>query len=360
MLVALGYAGWAAGQLEQELAQNAWLTVPANLDILFNLPPEERLPRPCSSWGHFASSRTSPGMPRVGTVLAFDFGLARIGVAAGETETGNAHPLTAIADEVNADRFAAIEALLAEWNQPAWWSACRPTSMAAARHDRPCRQFANQLHGRYGLPVALVDERLTSLEAEARLSETGHKGWRKQKPLLDAVAAQLILLQYFRKCPTCSFLTPNSSSPSSPPRSARTSRPALVGIYSGGVWLAQRLHELLGLSQELGRIDVSFYRDDFSEKGLHPQPQKTVIPFDVEGRHIILVDDVLYTGRTTRAALNELFDYGRPARVDLAVLVDRGGRELPIAATFCGCPGRTAAAGQNPAARARRFRRSSP
>lgn len=110
--------------------------------------------------------------------------------------------------------------------------------------------------------------------------------------------------------------------------------PALVGIYSGGAWIAERLKALLGLTEEIGMIDVSFYRDDFSEKGLHPQCRPTVIPFDVEGRHVILVDDVLYTGRTTRAAINELFDYGRPAAVELAVLADRGGRELPVAATW--------------------------
>jgi len=110
---------------------------------------------------------------------------------------------------------------------------------------------------------------------------------------------------------------------------------ALVGIHTGGVWLAQRLQALLGLSQPLGSVDVSFYRDDYSAKGLHPTPKKSDIPFDVEGAHIIIVDDVLYTGRTTRAALNELFDYGRPARVDLAVMIDRGGRELPVAPRFC-------------------------
>ena len=110
---------------------------------------------------------------------------------------------------------------------------------------------------------------------------------------------------------------------------------ALVGIHTGGVWLAQRLHALLGLTHPLGAIDVSFYRDDYAAKGLHQQPQGSKIPFDVEDAHIVIVDDVLYTGRTTRAALNELFDYGRPARVDLAVLIDRGGRELPIAARFC-------------------------
>jgi len=109
---------------------------------------------------------------------------------------------------------------------------------------------------------------------------------------------------------------------------------ALVGIYTGGLWLAERLHAELGIAQPLGAIDVSFYRDDYASKGLHASPKKTEIPFDVDGAHVILVDDVLYTGRTTRAALNELFDFGRPARVELAVLVDRGGRELPVAATY--------------------------
>ena len=112
-------------------------------------------------------------------------------------------------------------------------------------------------------------------------------------------------------------------------------QPALVGIYSGGAWIAERLKDLLGLPEDIGLIDVSFYRDDFAAKGLHPQVKPTVIPFDVEGRHIILVDDVLYTGRTTRAAINELFDYGRPASVAMAVLADRGGRELPIGTTYC-------------------------
>ena len=109
----------------------------------------------------------------------------------------------------------------------------------------------------------------------------------------------------------------------------------LVGIHSGGVWIARRLQQLLGLAGEIGLIDVSFYRDDFSEKGLHPQIKPTLIPFEVEGRPLILVDDVLYTGRTTRAAINELFDYGRPASIKLAVLADRSGRELPIHAEFC-------------------------
>lgn len=114
-----------------------------------------------------------------------------------------------------------------------------------------------------------------------------------------------------------------------------TPHTALVGIHTGGVWIAERLHRALGLPTPLGTIDPAFYRDDFHRSGLHPQLRPSDIPFDVADRPIIIVDDVLYTGRTIRAAMNELFDYGRPARIDLAVLVDRGGRELPICARFC-------------------------
>lgn len=109
----------------------------------------------------------------------------------------------------------------------------------------------------------------------------------------------------------------------------------MVGIHTGGVWLAQRLHSLLGLSAALGSLDVSFYRDDFARTGLKQHLKTSNLPWDIAGQKLLLVDDVLYTGRTTRAALNELFDFGRPARVELAVLVDRGGRELPIQPRFC-------------------------
>ena len=114
-----------------------------------------------------------------------------------------------------------------------------------------------------------------------------------------------------------------------------TPEAAIVGIHSGGAWLAERLAADFDLPEErLGFIDVSFYRDDYAEKGLRPDVKPSQIPFDVNGATILLVDDVLYTGRTTRAAINELFDYGRPAKVMLAALVDRGERELPIAADF--------------------------
>ena len=113
----------------------------------------------------------------------------------------------------------------------------------------------------------------------------------------------------------------------------------LVGIHSGGAWIARRVHELLALGGEIGQIDVSFYRDDLGQRGRHRQIKPTQIPFTVDDRHLILFDDVLFTGRTTRAALNELFDYGRPQRIQLAVLADRGGRELPVQPDFCvWCP----------------------
>ena len=102
---------------------------------------------------------------------------------------------------------------------------------------------------------------------------------------------------------------------------------AIVGIVTGGAWLAERLHRELGLTTPMGTLDVSFYRDDLGRSGLKKQVLPSQVPFEVEGRPLLLVDDVLYTGRTIRAAMNELFDSGRPARIDLAVLVDRGGRE---------------------------------
>jgi len=105
--------------------------------------------------------------------------------------------------------------------------------------------------------------------------------------------------------------------------------PLLVGVASGGAWLAQRLQKGLELPEEAGVLSSSMHRDDFSQRGLASSGQ-TLLPFDVNGAHLIVVDDVLYTGRTIRAVLNELFDYGRPASVKLVVLVDRGGRELPV------------------------------
>jgi pyrimidine operon attenuation protein/uracil phosphoribosyltransferase len=104
----------------------------------------------------------------------------------------------------------------------------------------------------------------------------------------------------------------------------------MIGIHTGGVWVAQRLHQLLELSEPLGTLDISFYRDDFSRIGMNPQVKPSKLPVSVDNKHILLVDDILHTGRTIRAAMNEIFDYGRPASIRLIVLGERSGRELPI------------------------------
>ncbi|MDC8784178.1 bifunctional pyr operon transcriptional regulator/uracil phosphoribosyltransferase PyrR [Roseateles koreensis] len=134
--------------------------------------------------------------------------------------------------------------------------------------------------------------------------------------LLDAEALYADLLQGVRRL---MLLKPDS---------------VLVGIWSGGAWLAERLHQDLGLPGVSGVISSSLHRDDFGSRGMSASADQTRLPFEVNGRPLILVDDVLYTGRTTRAVLNELFDFGRPSSVSLAVLVDRGGRELPIEPVF--------------------------
>ena len=119
-------------------------------------------------------------------------------------------------------------------------------------------------------------------------------------------------------------------------RGAISPEAGLVGIYTGGAWVAERLHRALALSTPLGFLAVTLHRDDFGRIGLHREVRRSQIPFSVDDREVILVDDVLHTGRTVRAALNELFDFGRPSAVRLAVLADRGGRQLPVSADFMG------------------------
>ena len=112
--------------------------------------------------------------------------------------------------------------------------------------------------------------------------------------------------------------------------------PLMIGIHTGGVWLAERLHQALELESPLGVLDISFHRDDFETSGLNPKVQPSKLPCTTEGRHVILVDDVIMSGRTIRAAMNELFDYGRPASITLATLLDLQQRELPIKADIIG------------------------
>lgn len=113
-------------------------------------------------------------------------------------------------------------------------------------------------------------------------------------------------------------------------RGRNVEAPLIIGIRTGGVWLAEDLQRRLGLDDTYGSLDISFYRDDFERLGLNPQVRPSELPVDTEDRHILLVDDVIMSGRTIRAAMNEIFDYGRPASITLATLVDLGSRELPI------------------------------
>ncbi|SFR63029.1 pyrimidine operon attenuation protein / uracil phosphoribosyltransferase [Marinobacter daqiaonensis] len=115
-------------------------------------------------------------------------------------------------------------------------------------------------------------------------------------------------------------------------------RPLLVGIRTGGVWLAEALHARLGLIEPWGELDISFYRDDFSRIGLNPRVTPSHLPFETEDRDLVLVDDVIMSGRTIRAAMNELFDYGRPSSISLVALIDLGERELPIQPDVAACP----------------------
>jgi pyrimidine operon attenuation protein/uracil phosphoribosyltransferase len=123
-------------------------------------------------------------------------------------------------------------------------------------------------------------------------------------------------------------LTPYFSNPES--------QPVIVGIETGGVWIAEQIRQRLAPEAELGRLDISFYRDDFTRNGLHPVVKPSSLPSDIDDSTIILIDDVLQSGRTVRAAMNEIFDYGRPQKILLAILIDRGQREIPVQADFVG------------------------
>ncbi len=138
-------------------------------------------------------------------------------------------------------------------------------------------------------------------------------------------------------CPSPSELIPNMVAELKTLLKERDIKNAcMIGIHTGGVWLAEKLHKELAIDSALGTLNITFYRDDFTRIGMHPQVTPSSLEFEVEDQHIILVDDVLHTGRTIRAALNEIFDYGRPASVILVTLVDRSGRELPINADVTG------------------------
>lgn len=110
----------------------------------------------------------------------------------------------------------------------------------------------------------------------------------------------------------------------------KLANPLMIGIRTGGVWVAEQMHRRLAIIEPLGLLDISFYRDDFSQIGVNPNVKPSQLPINIEGRNIILIDDVFYTGRTIRAALNEIFDYGRPNQVVLGVLIERNGKQIPL------------------------------
>lgn len=120
-------------------------------------------------------------------------------------------------------------------------------------------------------------------------------------------------------------------------RARKLHNPLMIGVHSGGVWVAEQLHQRLKIQEPLGLMDISFYRDDFSQVGMNPKVKPSQLPTQMEGRDIILIDDVFYTGRTIRAALNEIFDYGRPNQVVFGVLIERDGRQIPLQPDCVGC-----------------------
>lgn len=290
------------------------------------------------------------------TLIAFDFGTKRIGVAVGQDLTGSATALETVPVRRGRPDWERISHLVKLWN-PGELLVGNPLQMDGTRQPATERadRFTRQLQQRFRLPVHRCDERFTTAEARQRLL---------RKEQLDAVAAQIILESWFSENPAGSASagmigarkTGDAGKMNKGPaeidallqdmtgriaeflRASGRKDPLMIGIHTGGVWVAERLRTLLDIGAPLGQLNISFYRDDFSRIGMHPQVEPSHLPFPVEDRHLILVDDVLQSGRTIRAAMNEIFDYGRPASICLAVLVHRDGRELPIQPDIAGMP----------------------
>ena len=285
-------------------------------------------------------------------ILGFDFGLKRIGVAIGNRQTKTAQALSTLPASNGEPNQYALDKILQQW-QPALLVVGLPLAMdgSESKMSAAARKFGATLSATSGLMVNFVDERLTSVAAEHLLRDSmqhGKKMTKKRLSAIDNIAAQLILQSYLDDnrdmdnrsnintatridiADTIQVLATQISSANLPD-------PLLIGIHTGGVWLARRLHALLGYTEPLTTLDISFYRDDFSRIGLNPQVKSSELPVAIDERNIILIDDVLYTGRTIRAAMNEIFSYGRPNQVKLGVLIDRSGREIPIQADFVGC-----------------------
>lgn len=286
-------------------------------------------------------------------ILGFDFGLKRIGVATGNQQTKTAQALSTLPASNGMPNQYALDKILQQW-KPTLLVVGLPLAMDGSESimSSAARKFGARLSKNTGLKVDFVDERLTSVAANHILRDTmqrGKKMTRKRTSAIDNVAAQLILQTYLddnqdmdkhENTDSMDIADTIESMAESMARQISAENlpnPLLIGIYTGGVWVAQRLHALLGYTEPLATLDISFYRDDFSRVGLNPQVKSSELPVAIEDRNIILIDDVLYTGRTIRAAMNEIFSYGRPNQVKLGVLIERSGREIPIQADFVGC-----------------------
>lgn len=288
------------------------------------------------------------------TLVCFDYGKKRIGVAVGQTLTGTASPLEIVPVRNNVPDWDRINAIIKAWQPSALVVGC-PLNMDGSGQGMTsaANRFVRCLTDRFDYPVYRADERMSSYEAKQRLKSS----WD-----VDAVAAQVILETWLSENP--SDTQKNATIAGAIIQSgqmmesgdneiaqlldnmtvqlqqmlAATGRadPLLIGIHTGGYWIAKQLLGRLGMDIPLGELNIAFYRDDFSRIGMHPHVTPSMLPFDVEDRHIVLVDDVLHTGRTIRAAMNEIFDYGRPASITLMVLLERAGHDLPIRADIAG------------------------
>ena len=277
---------------------------------------------------HAPPAASLPSSPR--SFLAFDFGTRRIGVASGNSVTREATPLTVLDGRGDA-AFAAIGTLIGDWG-PSLLVVGVPRHPDGSAHEttRQAERFARRLEGRFGLAVVRVDERYSSVEAPGPGRPRGPRRPQRRgdpravlpgqrwSPAMSQLALDAEALYGELKRGVARLLDDDT---------------LLVGIWSGGAWLAQRLQRDLRREGDAGVITSALHRDDFGQRGM-AQSDATRLPWSIDGRAIVLVDDVLHTGRTIRAVINELFDFGRPSSVSLAVLVDRNGRELPIEATF--------------------------
>ena len=286
-------------------------------------------------------------MKSTNIVLCFDFGLARIGVAVSDMETQIVHPLTTIHCPNKQPDYEQIDKLIEQWN-PKEVVVGYPSNQSPSQLIDGINRFIKYI-AQLALPVSKMDEAYSSFAAKNLLKQQRQNNLRSKikKSDVDKTAACFILESWLAYTTNqtginkvdiqIDQLIENMVDDLQALIVDRgLDNPVIIGIRTGGAWIAERLYQALEIEEELSTLDINFYRDDFSRIGLSPHVKPSIINSDIDNRHIILVDDVLHTGRTICAALNEISDYGRAATISLAVLIDRQGRELPVCADVCG------------------------